>query len=442
MSRLQPSRRAVLKLALAAPMVSMAGQPVRAAEPQWKKFSGTTLEVNLLRGFRAEILQKHEKEFTDLTGIKVSSEQIPEQQQRQKAVIELASGKPSFDVLHLSYHVQKRQFDKAGWLADFSGFIKDPNLTAPDLVESDFSNAGRQYAKNDKGELRSLPFSADYFIMYWNKELFAKKGLRYPETFEQLVSTAEALTDPGAGTYGFVARGLRNANIPVWSTFMLGYGGEFIGPNGELLSDSAEAIDAAKLYQRLMTKSAPPGVAGFNWSECQSAFVQGKVAMWPDGVGFAPTGEDPEKSRVVGKVGYGVMPRGPKAHHAISSGDGIGVAQASTKKEAGYLYCQWAVSKVMCGRLLQSGGGVPFRDSVLADAEIRKGVKLPTEWVEAVAASAKIAKSGFPPVMPVTEYRDIIGTALTATLGGGDPATEMKKATEQFKPILERSEKT
>ena len=68
-------------------------------------------------------------------------------------------------------------------------------------------------------------------------------------------------------------------------------------------------------------------------------------------------------------------------------------------------------------------------------------MKLPPEWVQAVAESAKIAKSGFPPVMPVTEYRDIIGIALTATLSGGDPATELKKATEQFKPILERSEK-
>ena len=43
---------------------------------------------------------------------------MPEQQQRQKAVIELNSGSPSFDVVHLSYHVQKRQFEKASWLAD------------------------------------------------------------------------------------------------------------------------------------------------------------------------------------------------------------------------------------------------------------------------------------------------------------------------------------
>ena len=37
-----------------------------------------------------------------------------------------------------------------------------------------------------------------------------------------------------------------------------------------------------------MTKSAPPGVAGFNWAECQSNFLQGRVGMWLDGIGFAP----------------------------------------------------------------------------------------------------------------------------------------------------------
>ncbi|TIR42444.1 MAG: extracellular solute-binding protein, partial [Mesorhizobium sp.] len=92
-----------------------------------------------------------------------------------------------------------------------------------------------------------------------------------------------------------------------------------------------------------MTKAAPPGVTGFNWAEAQSAFLQGKIGMWFDGVGFAPPMENPEKSRVVGKVGYGVMPKGPKAHAAGTFGDGIGVTSASAKKEAAYLFCQWAV---------------------------------------------------------------------------------------------------
>ena len=95
----------------------------------------------------------------------------------------------------------------------------------------------------------------------------------------------------------------------------------------------------------------------------------------------------------------------------------------------------------MGSRLLQGGGGVPFRHSVLGDPEVRNGVKMPAAWTEAVAESAKISKLGLPVVIPVTEFRDIIGIALTNTLSGADPAAEMRKATEQFKPVLERSEK-
>src|SRR6201999_2489577 len=145
---------------------------------------------------------------------------------------------------------------------------------------------------------------------------------------------------------------------------------------GTLQTESAEAIEAASLYKRLMTTSAPPGVAGFNWAESQSAFLQGKIGMWFDGVGFAPPLEDPTRSRVVGKVGYGVMPKGPKIQASATYGDGIGVAETSKNKEAAYLYCEWAVSKLMGARLLQVGGGVPFRNSVIDDHDTHKGVKM------------------------------------------------------------------
>ena len=172
-----PTRRSLLQGTLATGALALTGLPARA-EPQWKKYAGTTLEANLVKGPRGELLQKYAAEFTELTGIKVESEVIPEQQQRQKAVIELTSGKPSFDVIHLSYHVQKRQFEKAGWLADLTGFMKDPNLTASDLTVDDFSAGGLEFAQNDKGEMHSLPWSVDYFILYWNKEICCQEGRR------------------------------------------------------------------------------------------------------------------------------------------------------------------------------------------------------------------------------------------------------------------------
>jgi multiple sugar transport system substrate-binding protein len=288
----------------------------------------------------------------------------------------------------------------------------------------------------------SLPWSVDYFILYYNKELFQKKGVAVPKTFDEMVTAAETLTDPKEGTFGFVGRGLRNANMTLWTNFFLNYGGEFLDAKGNILTDGPEAIEATKMYQRLLTKTAPPGVAGFNWMESMASFTQGRSAMWIDGVGWAPPLEDPAASRIVGKVGYTMVPAGPKGQYSATYGDGLGIAQASKNKEAAYLLCQWAVSKAQGARLLQAGGGVPFRNSILNDAEVRKGVKLPQEWLQSVIDSAKISKLGLPVIIPVAEFRDLVGAGVTATLSGADPATELKKAHEQFRPILERSEKS
>jgi multiple sugar transport system substrate-binding protein len=286
----------------------------------------------------------------------------------------------------------------------------------------------------------SLPWSVDYFILYYNKELFEKKGVAVPKTLDEMAAAAEKLTDTKEGIYGFVGRGLRNANMAMWSNFFLNYGGEFLDAKGNILTDGPEAIAATKLYQTLLTKSAPPGVAGFNWMESMASFTQGRSAMWIDGVGWAPPLEDPAASRVVGKVGYTVVPAGPKGQYSSTYGDGIGVAAASKNKEAAYLLCQWVVSKTQGARLLQAGGGVPFRNSILGDPEVQKGVKT-KEWLQSVIDSGKISKLGLPVVIPVAEFRDIVGAAVTATLSGADPAAELKKANDQYRPILERSEK-
>src|ERR1700712_3975410 len=71
----------------------------------WKQYKGQKLEVMLTKGARGDLLQGHQKEFEELPGIRVASEQIPEQQQRPKMVLELSTGHPSFDVVHLSLHV-------------------------------------------------------------------------------------------------------------------------------------------------------------------------------------------------------------------------------------------------------------------------------------------------------------------------------------------------
>ena len=82
----------------------------------WKQAKGTKLEVNVQKSPRADVLQARVKEFEELTGIKVGFEQIPEQQQRPKVAMEMATGRPSFDVVNVAMHVQKLLSSAAsGW---------------------------------------------------------------------------------------------------------------------------------------------------------------------------------------------------------------------------------------------------------------------------------------------------------------------------------------
>ena len=407
----------------------------------WKKFKGEKIEVFLVKSPRGDLLTKYHKEFEDLTGITVGSEMVPEQQQRQKAVIEFNSGNPSFDVIALSYHVQKRQFAKNNWLTDLRPMIADKSLAFPDLDFDDFAQGGLNYAVEPDGRVNSLPLNLDPWIIYYNKELFDAKGVAYPKNFAEIVDSAAKLNDPSKGVSGFVARGLKNANVPVWTSFLLGYGGGFIDANGKLMTDTTEAIEAAKMYQTLLAKYGPPGVAGFNWNESQSLFLQGKAAMWLDGIGFAQPIEDPTKSRVVGKVGYGVMPPGPKKQVSALFGDGQGISPYSKKKGPSWFYVQWASNKANQTRMLQAAAGAPVRKSAYAAAQQSSDFKSPKQWVECMLASARIAQPGLPIISPVTEFRDTFGIALTNMINGADPATELKKATAEFQPALDKSEK-
>ena len=404
----------------------------------WKRHSGQSIEVHLVKSPRADLLQKYQKEFESLTGITVGSEQVPEQQSRQKAVIEFNSGKTSFDVIHLSYHVQKRQFARGRWLEDLRPYFSGQATGDFDL--KDFAPGGMFYATQSDGRIDSLPLNLDPWLLYWNKDLFAAKQLAYPKSMAEILEAAKALHDPANGVFGMVGRGLKNANVPLWTTFFLGHGGSFTDATGRLATDGPEAIASATLYRDLLKNTGPAGIAGFNWNEAQSLFLQGKAAMWIDGSGFAQPMEDPAKSKVVGKVGYGVIPPGPKAHHASMFGDGVGVSAFSAKKGPAWYYVQWATGKAMQARMLGEGIGAPVRATAYADKAALAGLKLPVAWLDAVGQSLRIARPGLPVIEPVSEFRDTFGIALNNMLNGADVAAELKKATADFQPVLNKSE--
>ncbi len=437
------SRRGVLRAGAGAAMAAGLAKGVPAAaqdaEFDWKKFAGEEITVLLATSPRADILTNNQAEFEEMTGIKVNADVVPEQQQRQKQVIEFTSGNPTFDVTLVSWHVQKSLFHKGNWMLDLREYLDDPSMTAPDYDFDDFSAAARNFATQKDGVLDTLPFNIDYWILYWNKELFEAKGIAFPETLDQVVEAAAAINDPGNNVYGWVARGIKNANTPVWTSFMQGWEVKPIDAENQMHTDSDAAVAAATYYQNLMSNYAPPGAISFNWNECQSLFALGQAAMWFDGIGFATPLENPETSQVVGKVGYGLQPAGPVARHSGTFGDGIGVTAGSKNPGPAYYYCQWATGQANQARILAQGAGAPARQSAYSNEEALANLIVPQEWVDTLIASGEIGLPSLPEIIPVTEFRDVFGVALTNMITGADPAEELAKATEEFKPILEES---
>jgi len=426
-------------VALAAPAIVERANAQSAFD--WKQFKGQHIEVNYQLSPRGDLARKHVKEFEALTGITVGFEQIPEQQQRPKVAMEMATGHPSFDVVNVGMHVQKRLIERAKWMEDLSPYIADKNLTDPDFDLADFSKPSMQVATGSDGKINVLPLNQDLFIIFYNKRLLEAKGFSGPpKTYDEMMRMAHTLTDPRKQVYGFVGRGLKNANVVLYDNILLGWDQETVTPDGKkLLTDTPAAIEAGKWYQKIMRECGPPGNIGFNWNECQTTFMQGRGALWWDGIGFSAPLLDKTKSKVADAVGFAPVPAGPKAHNAATFIDGIGIPATAKNKKGAWLFVQWISGKQMSNEQLRSGAGTPARLSCYGRDDIVKNSAFPQEWFDTTAASLKIARSGLPVIVPVTEFRDTIGAGLTNIVSGADVAAELKRATAAFQPVLDKS---
>ena len=407
----------------------------------WQQFKGQHIEVNYQLSPRGDVAKANLKKFEALTGISVGFEQIPEQQQRPKVAMEMATGHPSFDVVNVGMHVQKQLVEKAKWMEDLRPYIADKSLTSPDFDLADFSAPSMKVATAADGAMSVIPNNQDLFILFYNKELLAAKGFNAPpKSYDELYTMAKALTDPSKQIYGFVGRGLKNANVVLYDNILLGWDQETVTADGKkLLTDTPAAIAAGEYYQKIMRDCGPPGNIGFNWNECQTTFMQGRAAMWWDGIGFSAPLLDKTKSKIVDKVGFAPVPAGPKSHNCATFIEGIGIPAAAKNKKAAWLFVQWITGKTMMNEQLRSGAGTPPRLSCYGRDDIVKTSAFPQEWFDTTGVSLKLARPGLPVIVPVTEFRDTIGSGLTNIVGGADVATELKKATMAFQPVLDKS---
>ncbi len=437
------TRREVLRAGIAAAAGAAVGPfvitPARAQSFNWQRFKGIEIFLIFFKHPWDEEIVKYVPEFEALTGIKVKYEILPEIQARQKLTVEMTAASGGLDAFLSSLHVEKRRFWKAGWYEPLNKYLEDKTLTAPDYDWNDFTPTAKAAVTQPDRTISAIPSFVDPDILFYRKDIFQEKGLRPPKTVEEMDALAQKLHNP-PNMYGFVARGLKNANASPWAYILYAFGGEYLTPDRKSAMNTAAWVKGLEYYSGMLRRYAPPGVVNFNWYECSAAFMQGQVAMYYDGVNFATQFEDKEKSKIVGKVGYTLLPAGPGGLHTCMFTSGMSISAQSRNKEAAWFFVQWASNKQNCVRELVAGVG-GGRASTWTHPDVKAKPRMPADWYTAFLESLKIGRNGLPEIVDVTQYRDIFGLAIQKAIEGGKPADLVAQAHKEFQEMLDRTEK-
>ena len=437
------TRREVLRLgatvAAGAAVGPFIATPGHGQTFNWKQFRGKELYCIFYKHPWIDEMVKFFPEFEDLTGMKVKHEVLPEVQGRQKLTVEMTGGGGGLDVWHASMHVEKRRFWKSGWFQPLNAFLENKSLTAPEYDWADMTAGAVAAVTQPDKTISGLPTFVDPFVLFYRKDLFVERGWKAPKTMAELEDQAQKLHKPPS-MYGFVARGLKNANATPWAYVIYSMGADYLTPDRKSAMNTPAWVKSMEWYSGMLRRFAPPGVVNFNWYECSSSFMQGQVGIYYDGVNFANQFEDKEKSKIAGKVGYAALPAGPAGHFAPTFTNAMAVSAQSRNKEAAYLLIQWATAKQMCARELLAGVGVG-RVSPWSNPEVKAKPKMPADWYTAYLESLKIGRAGLPEIVDVTQYRDIIGVAIQKAIEGAKPVDVIAQAHKEFQEMLDKTEK-
>jgi multiple sugar transport system substrate-binding protein len=139
------------------------------------------------------------------------------------------------------------------------------------------------------GQLWAIPYGVDLLVMYYNRDLFDQYGVPYPElgwTWDDFLSRAMALRDPGASVYGYAPWDDYLDSV----SFVYQHGGRLVDdlqhPTRPTF-DEPETIEALEWYADLIHKHdvAPtPKQARDDFEagifDPNVGVVAGKVGMW------------------------------------------------------------------------------------------------------------------------------------------------------------------
>lgn len=319
------------------------------AKINWRQAEGATVNVAVIAASYFQNLIDITPEFEALTGCKVNYEKVPPGQIRQKVVLDLSSKTGNIST-HAGDPMYVPLYAANKWCDSLDEYLHDSKLTDPAWFDfNDLVEAWRQSDAYDN-KTWALPYQGEMTIQIYRKDLYDVKGLKPAETLDDIIRNAKALHDPEKRLYGFCLRGMAGAgqNMYIYPSILRAYGGKWFDASGKLRVNGPEAVAALEWYVNSQAMFAPKAAQNWNWPDIADAFSEGTIACYVDGHSGVAVIANPQRSKVVGKIGYARWPKGPAGRRCTSIWNWampINAAMPQKSRVATWLWLQWACSK-------------------------------------------------------------------------------------------------
>jgi multiple sugar transport system substrate-binding protein len=277
----------------------------------------------------------------------------------------LKNRSPDLDVFLMDV-VWPAEFAAAGWASALNKrFSKaEQDLYLPNTIEANTYN----------GKIYGVPIFIDSGILYYRKDLLDQYGFEPPKTWAEMASQARTITAKEPDLYGFSAQFKQYEGLVCnMLEYITSNQGSLVNrESGKPTVADPPAVAAVRFVRdRIIGETAPIGVLTYEEPESLALFIQGKAVFhrnWPYAWEAA---NNPERSRVAGKVGIAQLPHFPGGKsHAALGGWQAGISAYSENKDLAWIFVRYLTSSRIQKHLALKASLAPTRTMLYEDAEI------------------------------------------------------------------------
>jgi multiple sugar transport system substrate-binding protein len=340
------------------------------ADAAWPKSTvadpADKVELSVAHAWDATFFER-QKQFDTLfmqrhPNIVIKAENTPWGQFRQKYLAQAAGGAlPDLFYVHFSW---AQDLAKSGTMIPLDDYVaKEKDFKLDDFIKSSLPSYQRD------GKLWVIPYDEGPGILYYNKDIFDKAGVKYPDdswTLDDLKAAAIKLTSGEGANKIFGFNGTPTPGDSLLAPpYLFPFGAQYLSEPKEdqYLLNKPEAVAAMEWWMELRSKDkavpSPAESQAFQQANI-NAFQVGRVAMMIDGSWATPGISQNAKF----KWDVAKWPKGPKAQATFSAGSGYAIASTSKSPDAAWIYLNEYLSTAGQSYMWGvTGRGSPARNS-------------------------------------------------------------------------------